>query len=141
MIGCLYSIEYISESEKEDKNATDTSSSALDRNLRTEKTALSGAHLHPPKEDLEVICTKDLQVICTKFLTVHKLEYILKDVLQYFLSDNIIVEMLLCTNLQARQACFTIELCTKGNIFGFCCGFASRRSGKNIGIWIHNEYS
>ena len=60
---------------------------------------LSGTHLHLLKED------RTHNVICTRLHTVASSEiYSPKDAFQVFFSDNVIEEILLCTNLQGQQA-------------------------------------
>ena len=94
--------DYESESKEKEEDDTppDTSPSAPDRNLWTEKDATFWSSSSAPKGRF-----RTHNVIRTKVHTVQSSEiYTPKDAFQYFLSDNIIEKILLCTNLQGRRA-------------------------------------
>ena len=106
-IGSRYLTDYESESEEEDESplnispsAPDTSLSAFNRILQTGKDGTFWNSSSSPEGRY-----RSHNVIHTRLHTVASLEiYSSKDALQVFFYDNIIEEILLCTNLQGRQA-------------------------------------
>ena len=107
MIGSTYSTDYKSESEEEDENPLDISPSALDTSLPTsDRTLWTGKDgtFWSSSSSPEGRC-RTHNVDRTRLHMVASSEiHIPKDDFQIFLSDNIIEEVLLCTNLQGRQA-------------------------------------